>query len=162
MYFTIRFCPKSFIGFILATDTSDPDIATRIGANFAPRLVNMSPDCCDDVYAFVNPVTPAQLPIVDNVQEYGLLGCLPEASGGDKQQQASDQVINLLQTNRDYTPIRCWGLFQLPVPAPGKSLMTLKSQQTTDFFVDKGLVTPVPLDPPVVTNSPFFREEIYQ
>lgn len=141
VFFTMRFCPKSQIGFMLATDTSDPDIATRIGANYAPRLVNMAPDCCDKVYAFVNPVTPGQLPIIKNVQEF--------------------RLIDWLQINKNYNPIRCWDLFRLPEPPPGNwSMMTMKSQQNTDFFVQKGVIQPVPLDPPIVTNSPFITAQV--
>ena len=143
VFFPIRFCPKAKIGFMLATDTSDPDVATRIGANYAPRLLNMAPDCCDAVYAFVNPVAPAQLPIIRNVQQY--------------------RLIDGLQINKDYNPIRCWDLFRLPAPPYNNwSIPTIKSQQTTDFLVLKGAIHSVHLDPPAVTNSPFVHELLMQ
>lgn len=124
--------PHANIAYIFLTDSSDEGVADRIGANFAPRLANAAPDCCNPVYAFVNPVPPGQLPIIDQVQQY--------------------RRFDYLQVNRDYTPIKCWSLFDRS-GIPISSIIT--NIPYADKLKDKDLIDLVNYGP-VVTNSPVF------
>ena len=134
VFFKLPNHPKTCVTYIALSDTSDAALAERLGANFAPRLANLDPDCCDPVYAIVDPVAPGQLPIIKNVQQYRDFDCL--------------------QTNLEYTPLRCWSLFsRIPPPWGTGTNPVLNNQALVDFLVGKGLVTPVPSEF-IVTNSP--------
>ncbi|MCL5104588.1 MAG: hypothetical protein M1133_10830 [Armatimonadetes bacterium] len=137
VFFKLPFHPRTCVTHIAFTDTSDAALAERLGANFAPRLANLEPDCCDPVYAIVDPVAPGQLPIINNVQHYRNIDCI--------------------QSNLEYTPLRCWSLFSRTAPPCGTGTNpVLNSQALVDFLVEKGLVTPVPSEF-IVTNSPSVR-----
>jgi hypothetical protein len=127
---------KTKTRWVLLVDTNCPSVADVLGANLAPRLGNIG-DCCNNIYAFENPVPPSQLPIADQIKSYRL---------PDK-----------LQTNTNYNPIRCWTVFD-------RGSLSLTTTITSawnilDLF-NHGFISKVDLQCGVVSNSPQFKQEI--
>ncbi len=118
------------VEYVLITDASDEAVAARLGANWAPNLVNASPDCCGFIGAFVNPTPPGQLPIIDEVPHHPYYGGL--------------------NMNQAYNPVLCWTLFSrgsLP------NYAVISSRTVLDFLLGLGVISIIPTDP-IVTNSP--------
>ena len=115
---------------IVVTDSSDAAVAARLGANWAPNLVNAATDCCGFIGAFVNPVPPGQLPIIDEV---------PHAYNGG---------INM---NQAYNPVLCWNLFDRGT-LPNYAVIT--NRTVLDFLLGLGVISTIPTTEPIVTNSP--------
>lgn len=115
---------------MLITDVSDQALATQLGANYAPRLVNVVAPLCSPVYAFVDPAPASQFPLVDQVQDYRLL--------------------DGLQINKNYNPIKCWTLFSrgaLPIPS------VVNNIPYANALASSGVISEIP-GVPIVTNSP--------
>lgn len=119
--------------YIVITDTNAPDAAERLGANYAPTLGAAAPDCCDSIYAFVTPVPPGQYPII--------------------KQKPEPRTFDYLNTNQQYTPIRCWTLFERTGLL---QYVVVNNQPFMDRLLFQGLVTVMNPDPgeEIVTNSP--------
>lgn len=124
---------------IIAPDISDEDLAEKLGANWAPRLVNSSPDCCGCISAIENPVPPGQLPIICEIPR----NLMPNGNN----------FFNFggVNPNMDYTPILCWNIYERTGLVP---YAVVNSNDMLQLLVGLGLLTNIPLDPPIVTNSP--------
>ncbi len=129
------------IEFIIAPDISDEDLAERLGANWAPRLANGSPDCCGCISAIENPVPPGQLPIICEIPEDICL------------MSKNNNFFNFggVNPNLDYNPVLCWNIYERTGLAP---YSVVNSDDMLQHLVGLGLLTNIPLDPPIVTNSP--------
>lgn len=130
--------PHANVAFILLTDSSDLGVAERIGANYAPRLANAAPDCCNPIYAFVNPVPPGQFPIIDQVQQY--------------------RPFDYLQINRNFNPLKCWTLFDRGSLPPSAIITNIPY---ADKLAKLDVISPVNYGPVVTNSTVFFPEVVY-
>ena len=126
------------VEYVVMTDVSDEAVAARLGANWAPNLVNASPDCCGFIGAFVNPAPPGQLPIIDQAPEYHGNGW------------------SYLNKNQDYNPVLCWTLFDRG-SLPNYAVIT--NRTVLDFLLGLGVISTIPTTDPIVTNSPVTQVE---
>ncbi len=129
VYFTQTGSPIRSVQLILLTDASDPGVAARMGANYAPRLANAL-GSTNPVYAFANPVPPGQYPIIDQIQSY--------------------RPWDYLQINKNYNPLKSWNLFNRGTLPPYAIIGSIKYM---NLLASGGIITPIGYGP-VVTNSP--------
>lgn len=111
-------------------DVSDRDLATSTGANYAPYLANAY-ESSNLAFAFENPSSFAQYPIIDQVQRYDMF------SG--------------TQLNQLYNPIKNWTLFERGML---NSNAIVNNPKMMLFLENYGTVTRIDLEGPIVTNSP--------
>ncbi|MHB9037534.1 MAG: DUF7482 domain-containing protein [Armatimonadota bacterium] len=124
------------VRFVIAPDISDESLAERLGANHAARLVNSSPDCCGRISAFENPIPVAQLPIISEVPSYPY---------------GNMNAWNRQNINFNYNPVLCWELYERTGLAP---YAVVNSDAMVQRLLGFGLITEIPLIPPIVSNSP--------
>ena len=122
---------------ILVTDVSDPVVASALGANYAPTLAQVAPECSGDIYAFINPVPPGQYPIIDQVQQY--------------------RAIDQINSNKSYDPILTWTLLQRVTLRP---YVVVNNIPYADMLLGLGAISTVTTPTPIVSNSPVTVPEL--
>jgi hypothetical protein len=115
---------------MLLTDVSDQSLANQLGANYAPRMINITSGLCNPAYAFVNPVPLTQAPIIDQVQTY--------------------RTTDYIQSNLSYNPVKFWTLLNRGT-LPYSSI--INNIPYANYLIGRGVIIPTPTGP-FVTNSP--------